>query len=152
MAKKYKYILTLEDDIEVDSAEEIEGRVVSSSRSQTDPYSMKGVFDSYEEAKEAASKRRAYRVKIHYRYKDGGSQYYDSYFGWDGEGTEDPAVAFDPDELEEIIACRIDDYRYGDMYCCGEGYRYKDDEGTVTWFRFFFVKILRREIVEFEEE
>ena len=151
MAKKYKFILTLPYGIEVDSAEEIEGHVIDSFRSQTDPYALKGVFDSREEAKNAALKCRVYRVKIHYKFPDGGSQYFDSFFGWDGQDGDESGYAFAPDEFEEVLKAYIDGYEYGDMNYGYEGSLYEQDDGGKAWFRFFYVKILKRRIVEFDD-
>ena len=61
---KYKFILTLEDEIEVDSAEEIEGHIAWPNWSQADPVHYKGIFDSYEEAKDYASDFELYKYII----------------------------------------------------------------------------------------
>ena len=53
--KKYKFILTLDEYTQVDSAEEIEGHISWPNYSQADPVRYRGVFDTYEEAKEYAS-------------------------------------------------------------------------------------------------
>ena len=50
MSIKYKFVLTLPGDIEVDSAEEIDGHMAWPNYSQADPVFYKGVFDSFEEA------------------------------------------------------------------------------------------------------
>jgi hypothetical protein len=55
MVKKYKFILTLPDDFEVDSALEIEGHLSWPNYSQAEPIRYKGVFDTSEEAEKNAS-------------------------------------------------------------------------------------------------
>ena len=78
--KKYKFILTVVDngdnEYEIDSAEDIEGHVVWPSWSQADPYTYRGIFDSYNEAKEYAEKFKLYKYII----RDG---------GWDSFEDED---------------------------------------------------------------
>lgn len=66
MAKKFKFILTLHDEIEVDSAEEIEGHISWPNWSQADPVRYKGIFDSYDEAMEYASKFEIYKYVLNY--------------------------------------------------------------------------------------
>ena len=59
--KKYKFVLTLDEYTQVDSAEEIEGHVSWPNYSQADPIRYKGIFDTYEEAEEYASKFKLYK-------------------------------------------------------------------------------------------
>lgn len=59
--KKYKFIITLDEYTQVDSAEEIEGHVSWPNYSQADPVRYRGVFDTYEEAKEYASNFSLYK-------------------------------------------------------------------------------------------
>lgn len=59
--KKYKFIITLDKYTQVDSAEEIEGHVSWPNYSQADPVRYRGVFDTYEEAKEYASNFSLYK-------------------------------------------------------------------------------------------
>ena len=61
MQKKYKFILTLPYDIEVDSAETIEGHMSFPNYSHADPVFYKGVFDSYDDAKKYASDFKIYK-------------------------------------------------------------------------------------------
>ena len=61
MSIKYKFVLTLPGDIEVDSAEEIDGHMSWPNYSQADPVFYKGIFDSYEEAKEYATSFNVYK-------------------------------------------------------------------------------------------
>lgn len=75
--KKYKFILTLDEYTKVDSAEEIEGHVSWPNYSQADPVRYRGVFDTYEEAKEYASNFSLYK----YVTSDG----YDSFENSDDE-------------------------------------------------------------------
>ncbi len=111
--KKYKFILTLPYGVEVDSAEEIEGHVVNPYCSQGEPYALKGIFDSYEEAEKAASKFKIYKVII-YRHSEDFEEELDSY-EYEAEFGE-PSYFLEPDDAEEYLACRIDEYQYGDIY------------------------------------
>ena len=47
MSEKYKFILILPYDIEVDSEEEIEGHVSWPNYSQASPIEYQGVFDTF---------------------------------------------------------------------------------------------------------
>ena len=53
--KKYKFILTLDEYTTFDSAVELEGLVNWPNYSQPYPEHYRGVFDTYEEAKEYAA-------------------------------------------------------------------------------------------------
>ena len=59
--KKFKFILTLDEDIKVDSAEEIEGHVSWPNYSQAGPVRYRGIFDTYEEAEKYASNFTLYK-------------------------------------------------------------------------------------------
>jgi hypothetical protein len=59
--KKYKFLIKLSDDIEVDSAEEIEAHVSWPNYSQADPIRYRGIFDTYEEAEKYASNFTLYK-------------------------------------------------------------------------------------------
>lgn len=61
---KYKFILTLPNEVEIDSAEEIEGQISWPNWSQADPVHYKGIFDSYEEAEKYASEFEVYKYII----------------------------------------------------------------------------------------
>lgn len=58
---KYKFILSLPYDVEIDSAEEIEGHISWPNWSQADPVRYQGVFDSYAEAEQYASEFEIYK-------------------------------------------------------------------------------------------
>ena len=73
MNKKYKFVLTLPGNVEVDSAEEIEGHVSWPNYSQADPVFYKGIFDSYDEAKEYGTKFSVYKYVLN-------NEGYDSYY------------------------------------------------------------------------
>ena len=61
MMKKFKFILTLPDGMEVDRAEEIEGHVSWPNYSQAEPVRYRGVFNTYEEAREYAADFNLYK-------------------------------------------------------------------------------------------
>ena len=61
---KYKFILTLPNEVEIDSAEEIDGCVSWPNWSQADPVRSKGIFDSYAEAEKYASEFEIYKYII----------------------------------------------------------------------------------------
>ena len=77
--KKYKFIITLDEYTQVDSAEEIEGHVSWPNYSQADPVCYKGVFDTYEEAKEYASNFSLYKYVTNDGY-DSSENEYNPYF------------------------------------------------------------------------
>ena len=56
MAKKYKFISTLPNEVDVDSKPEIDGHMSWPNCSQAEPVFYKGIFDSYDDAREYASK------------------------------------------------------------------------------------------------
>ena len=67
MATKYKFILTIpyyDGTIEIDSAEEIEDVWYCGNYSQAEPHCLKGIFDTYEEAKQAATEQKIYKFLI----------------------------------------------------------------------------------------
>lgn len=66
MSEKYKFILILPYDIEVDSEEEIEGHVSWPNYSQASPIEYQGVFDTYEEALEYAKDFSLYKYVLNY--------------------------------------------------------------------------------------
>lgn len=67
---KYKFILTLPNKVEIDSAEEIEGHVSWPNWSQADPVYYQGIFDSYDEAEKYASEFEIYKYIIDDMYYD----------------------------------------------------------------------------------
>jgi hypothetical protein len=77
--KKYKFIITLSYDIKVDSAEEIEGHVSWPNYSQAEPIRYRGIFDTYEEAKEYASNFSLYKYVTNDGY-DSSDDYETPYF------------------------------------------------------------------------
>ena len=72
--KKYKFILTLDEYTQVDSAEEIEGHVSWPNFSQASPVRYRGVFDTYEEAEEYASKFNLYKYVTNDGYDSSGDE------------------------------------------------------------------------------
>jgi hypothetical protein len=77
--KKYKFIITLDKYTQVDSAEEIEGHVSWPNYSQAGPVHYRGVFDTYEEAKEYASNFSLYKYVTNDGY-DSSDDYETPYF------------------------------------------------------------------------
>ena len=108
--KKYKFIITLDEYIQVDSAEEIEGHVSWPNYSQAGPVRYRGIFDSYEEAEKYASEFSLYK----YVMSDG----YDSYENGDEEypyfisiyDAEDAVCAFMGVEPGTSFCTCPDDY------------------------------------------
>jgi hypothetical protein len=67
MTKQYKFILTLPNEVVIDSAEEIHNHMSWPNWSQADPVRYRGIFDSYEVAKEYASKFKIYKyILLHF--------------------------------------------------------------------------------------
>lgn len=64
---KYKFILTLPNDYEIDSQYDIEGHVAWPNWSQAEPVRYRGVFDTFEQAKEYAS---TFEVYTYLAYED----------------------------------------------------------------------------------
>ena len=77
---KYKFILTLPYGVTVDSAEEIEGHVSWPNYSQAEPIRYRGVFDSYDEAKEYADNFTVYKFELSDGYDSFGQDDYCPYF------------------------------------------------------------------------
>lgn len=164
MAKKYKFILTLPYDIKIDSSEEIEGYRVYPSYSQSEPYNLKGIFDTFEEAKAAAEKFDILKVIITYKHldDDGCENFVEVIDSFEDE-DEDPVYFLDsPDNANAYLECRIDGFEFGDIYFRGENFEYEEtrevydvngDIHTLTMlvsFEFDLVKINNIEIIEFE--
>ena len=61
---KYKVILTLPYGVTVDSTEDIEGHVSWPNYSQADSVRYRGVFDSYEKAKQYADNFTVYKFQL----------------------------------------------------------------------------------------
>ena len=111
--KKYKFILTLDEYTRVDSAEEIEGHVSWPNYSQASPVRYRGIFDTYEEAKEYASEFKLYKYVTNDGYDSSNDEcdpYFISIFDAEDDlcallGVEpgDPICAHPDDfEVEEI--------------------------------------------------
>ena len=111
MAKKYKIILKVpyfKSHISIDSLEEIEGVTVWPNYSQSEPYCLKGIFDTYEEANEEASKIKVYKFVVHFYEGRTPGQIYDSYEGWDGYMDVDPWYFFSISDAESEAEYQID--------------------------------------------
>lgn len=65
---KYKFILTLPYEFEIDSEHEIEGHMSWPNYSQADPVWYRGIFDTYEEAKTYAENFTVYKYILKYYY------------------------------------------------------------------------------------
>lgn len=163
MAKKYKFILTLPYDIKIDSAEEIEDYRVYPSSSQSEPYNLKGIFDTFEEAKEAAEKFDILKVIITYKHLESVfCKYFVEVIDSFEDEDEDPIYFLDsPDNANAYLECRIDGFEFGDIYLRGENFEYEETQEvevedeihtltTLVSFEFDLVKINNIEIIEFE--
>ena len=104
MKKKYKFILTLPGEFEVDSAERIEGHMSWPNYSQADPVFYKGIFDSYDEAMEYGSEFSIYKYVLN---NDG----YDSYY------SEDEPYFFISIFDAEDAVCAYLGITPGEQYC-----------------------------------
>ena len=111
--KKYKFILTLDEYTRVDSAEEIEGHVSWPNYSQADPVRYKGVFDTYEEAKEYASNFSLYKYLDFWDYYDSyeeAREAAESYIeDYKVETDEYPCDWLYPIEVEKVEIVEFDD-------------------------------------------
>lgn len=96
--KKYKFILTLDEYTTFDSAVELEGLVNWPNHSQPYPEHYRGVFDTYEEAKEYAENFWLYKHITN----DGYAEYFTSIF--DVEDAVCDPICIHPDDyiVEEI--------------------------------------------------
>ena len=106
--KKYKFIITLDEYTQVDSAEEIEGHVSWPNYSQADPVRYRGVFDTYEEAKEYASNFSLYKYITNDGY-DSSEDEYNPYFISIFD-AEDAVCAFMGVEPGDPISAHPDEY------------------------------------------
>ena len=106
--KKYKFILTLDEYTRVDSAEEIEGHVSWPNYSQADPVRYRGVFDTYEEAKEYASNFSLYKYITNDGY-DSSDDEYNPYFISIFD-AEDAVCALMGMEPGDAVCVHPDDY------------------------------------------
>ena len=117
MSKKYKFIITLPDDIEVDSYEEIEGHVSWPNWSQADPIRFQGVFDTYEEAMEYAKDFKLYSYTLNYcGYDTFYSEDFPEYFIsiYDAEDAVCRYLDIDPGDYVRVNAERftVEDVEY----------------------------------------
>lgn len=102
----YKFILTLPNGFEIDSEYDVEGHVAWPNYSQADPIRYKGVFDSYDEAKDYVSDFEVYKYVLKYYY---GSPYdsfededeYPKYFVsiFDAEDAACAELGIDPGDM-----------------------------------------------------
>ena len=67
---KYRFVLVLPYDIEMDSAAVIEGYTFYPKASQSDPIVLRGIFDSYDEAKAYAATMKVYKYILPYESYD----------------------------------------------------------------------------------
>ena len=116
---KYKFILTLPDDYEVDSALAIEGHMAWPNYSQAEPVFYKGIFDSYEEAEKCAAEFSIYKFSDRYGYDSFYSEedprFYVSIFD-----AEDAAAAACGVEPGDMIYPNPDDFTVEEAECDGE--------------------------------
>ena len=104
MSIKYKFVLTLPGDIEVDSAEEIDGHMAWPNYSQADPVFYKGVFDSFEEAQKYAADFNVYKYTL-------------NKVGYDSYDSEDEPIFFISIYDAEDAVCAYLRITPGDPYC-----------------------------------
>ena len=106
--KKYKFIITLNEYTQVDSAEEIEGHVSWPNYSQAEPIHYQGVFDAYEEAEKYASNFSLYKYVTNDGY-DSSEDEYNPYF-ISIYDAEDAVCAFMGMEPGEPFCVHPDEY------------------------------------------
>ena len=111
MDQKFGFVLKFydcaENEIEIYSDEEIEGKVVWPSYSQAEPVRLRGVFATAEEAEEAAKNAKVYKAVMTYDHGDFEEEE-DSVDGFGEGGLDFPAYFFSPSEAEPWINCRLD--------------------------------------------
>lgn len=118
MAKRFKFILTLPGDIEVDSAVSIHKHMAWPNYSQADPVFYKGIFDTYEEAEKYASEFEIYKYTT-----DGYDSFEDDYeplYYVSIFDAEDAAAASCGVEPGEWIYPNPDEYRIEQFQLDGE--------------------------------
>jgi hypothetical protein len=103
---KYKFVLTLPCDVEVDSEYDVDGHVAWPNYSQAEPVRYKGVFDTYGEAERYASEFHVYKYVLKYYY----ATPYDSF-----EDEDECPRWFVSLYDAEDAACRELDISPGDM-------------------------------------
>ena len=62
MSKKYKFVVDIPYDMEIDSEYDVDGVVIWPTYSQAEPIELKGIFNSYEEAQKAADEFKIYNA------------------------------------------------------------------------------------------
>ena len=111
MDKKYAFVLRFRDcaenEIEIYSDEEIEGKVIWPSYSQAEPVRLRGIFPTYAEAEEAAKNAKVYKAVMTYDHGDFVEEE-DSVDGFGEGGLEFPAYFFSPNEAKPWVNCRFD--------------------------------------------
>lgn len=130
MSKKYKFILEIPDDMEVDSEYDVDGCVIWPTYSQAEPIKLKGLFDSYEEAKETAEQFKVYNAILYIKHEDGWVEVFHSFDGEYG----DPVCFFSPSCADEWVNDHV-------KYSNNIGYEVKFEE----------IEILKTTIVAVEE-
>ena len=147
MSTKYKFIAILPDEVEIDSEYDVEGKVIWPSYSQSEPIRLKGIFDSYEEAKAAADKFKAYDAIV---YNDCGGGYIEELHSF---YCDDEPIAFvSPDEADEWIRVRLEwiaDNEYDEYDENDESENEEEEEHEK--FAFEEIEILEIQIVEIEK-
>ena len=110
MDKTYGFILKFLDcadnEIEIYSDEEIEGKVIWPSYSQAEPIRLRGIFSNREEAQKAAEQLPVYRAMITYDHGDFVEEE-DSVDGFGEGGLDFPAYFFSSDDAKTWVNCRI---------------------------------------------
>lgn len=109
MAKRFKFILTLPDDFEVDSSVRIHNHSAWPNYSQAEPVIYKGIFDTYEEAQAYAENFSIYKYTCcgyDSWYDEEEPRYYVSVFD-----AEDAAAAACDVEPGDLIYPHPDDYK-----------------------------------------
>ena len=128
MAKKYKFILTLPYEIELDS-EDIDGHMSWPNYSQADPVCHRGIFDSREEAEKYAADFTPYSYTLI-------NEDYNSFYS-DDEGMPYYSI-FDAEDA----VCRYLGINPGDPYCAHpDSYEVEEteDDGEVAYkYRLFY--------------
>lgn len=118
MDKKFKFVLTLPYDIEVDSAVSIHNHMAWPNYSQADPVFYKGIFNTYEEAEKYAS-----NFEI-YKYTTGGYDSFEDeeypYYFVSIYDAEDAAAAACGIEPGDWIYPNPDEYRVEQFQLDGE--------------------------------
>ena len=110
MDQKFGFVLTFLDcadnEIEIYSDEEIDGKVIWPAYSQAEPVKLRGIFDTREEAEEAAKGVKVYKAVMNYDHGDFQEEE-DSVDGFGEGGLDFPAYFFSPDEAQPWINCRL---------------------------------------------